>query len=215
MQAPKCSHEAYRIDERGRKTNLWRSTPGIASEFIHHLSALIERDSKLPTLVLHCRASTKGQEKNGNLNDQMMDALRKLLKMGFRLGRDIIVFEGVESSRIGSENEDRPLLEQALDEARKRGAILVAAHRDRFLRNRHLGTEWPHEQPTIRDYMDLMCLARDVPLATIQHPDHPAAKSDQIKRGQESKGNRGGRPPSRRQETMTGDRPNRNGRNED
>ena len=125
MQAPKCSHEAYRIDERGRKTNLWRSTPGIASEFIHHLSALIERDSKLPTLVLHCRASTKGQEKNGNLNDQMMDALRKLLKMGFRLGRDIIVFEGVESSRIGSENEDRPLLEQALDEARKRGLSLL------------------------------------------------------------------------------------------
>ena len=127
MQEPKYSHEAYRTDERGRKTNLWRSTPGIPSEFIHHLSALVERDGKLPKLVLYCRASTKDQERKGNLGDQTGDAPRKLLRMGFRLGRDIFIFEGVESSRIGIEDEGRRLLEQALDEARKRGAVLVAS----------------------------------------------------------------------------------------
>ncbi len=195
MREPKYSDEAYRIDRQGRKTNLWRCTPGIASEFIHHLSAFIERIGKLPVVVLYSRVSHPNQEQSGNLDDQTMDALRKLLKMGFRLGRDIIVFEGVESSRL---QDDRFLLERAIEEARKRGAILVAVHRDRLLRNRFVDPTWQYELPVVSEYVQLLRLARDVPLATIQHPDDPAARSDQIKRGQRAKGNRGGRPAKRK-----------------
>jgi hypothetical protein len=46
--------------------------------------------------------------------------------------------------------------------------------------------------------MQLKSLAGDVPLATINHPDDQAARSDQIKRGQRAKGNRGGRPLKRK-----------------
>ena len=52
---------------------------------------------------------------------------------------------------------------------------------------------WP---PGLRVTVQLKRLAGDVPLATILHPDDPATRSKQIKRGQRAKGNRGGRPVS-------------------
>ena len=37
---PRYSHEAYRVDQHGKRTSRWRITQGIASEFIHHLPSL-------------------------------------------------------------------------------------------------------------------------------------------------------------------------------
>ncbi len=173
---------------------MWRVAPGIASEFIHHLPVLIARIGR-PPVVLYCRVSTRDQDQKGNLDDQMKDALQELRAMGYRLGHDLFVFDGVESSRI---QDDRLMLERAIEEARGRGAILVAVHRDRLLRNRFVDATWRHELPVVGEYMQLRNLAHDVPLATIQHPDDPAARSDQIKRGQAAKGNRGGRPHKRK-----------------
>lgn len=198
MRKPRYSHEAYRTDGQGRKTSLWRITPGIASEFIHHLPSLIEREGQR-SVVLYCRVSMADQEQNGNLDDQMKDALQTLRKMGFRLGQDLFVFDGVERSRI---QDDRLLLERAIAEAKERGAILVAVHRDRLLRNQFVDKTWKIEPPTIVEYLQLKGLAGDVPLATIQHPDDPAARSEQIKRGQRAKGNRGGRPMKSEQRAL-------------
>lgn len=191
MRKPRYSHEAYRITKGGRKWSLRWSTPGIASEFIHHLPDLPEQIRQ--RVVLYCRESTPDQERNGNLDDQMDDAIDRLRKIGFRMGRNLWVFDGVESSRI---QDDRLLLERALAYARERDATLVATSRDRFIRCSSFGRGKPKEvePPTIAEYTDLKDLAGDVPLATICHPDDPAARSDQIRRGQRAKGRKGGRP---------------------
>ena len=183
------SREAYRIDSKGRKTNRWRCTSGIASEFIHHLPDLLAEERR--PVVLLCRVSNEKQEQQGNLDDQMNDAIAKLRKPGFRLGRDLFVFDAVESSRI---QDDRLLLEWAVAFARERGAILVAVHRDRFIRSSSFDGRTKTEAPTIGEYVQLKRLAGDVPLATILHPDDPATRSKQIKRGQQAKGRKGGRP---------------------
>ena len=187
------SLEAYRIDSKGRKTNRWRITPGIASEFIHHLPDLLAEDWK--PVVLWCRVSNQKQEQQGNLDDQMNDAIQRLQKLGFKLGRNLFVFRNVGPSSI---HADRLKLELAIAFARERGAILVAVHRDRFIRSSSFDGRTGTEAPTIGEYVQLRRMAGDVPLATIQHPDDPAARSNQIKRGQKSKGNCGGRPRKRK-----------------
>ena len=87
---------------------------------------------------------------------------------------------GVESSRV---EDDRPLLEQAIQKARIRGGIVVAVSRDRFIRHRHFDGRNKTEMPTIAEYRQLHRMAGGVPLATLCDPDQPA-RSDQIKRGQ-------------------------------
>jgi hypothetical protein len=111
--------------------------------------------------------------------------------MDIRLRHGLVaVFDGVEPSRV---QDDRPLLEQAIEEARKLGALLVAPSRCRFIRSRGFDGRNETEAPTIAEYKQLQRMAGDVPLATIYHPDQ-SARSDQIKRGQQAKGHRGGRP---------------------
>jgi DNA invertase Pin-like site-specific DNA recombinase len=144
--------------------------------------------------VLLCRVSTDSQEREGNLRDLMWEAIRTLVEIGFRMGRDLFVFEGVESGQI---QKDRPLLGQAIDEAQRKDAILVAPSRDRLIRSRSFDGSNETEAPTIAEYMQLQQMAGEVPLATLHDPDQPA-RSEQIKRGQAAKGNRGGRPRKRK-----------------
>lgn len=196
MQEPKYSHEAYRVDRRGRRTNRWRFTAGIASEFLQRLAPFAEQEGHRP-LILYCRVSTQTQAGKGNLREQEKEALEKLWAMGYVSAPEISVFKGVESGHI---QEDRTILEQAIAEARKRGATIVAVHRDRLVRNQFFkGGKSKTEPPTIGEYRRLVQFAGDVPLATITDPDSRAARSQQIKRGQRAKGRRGGRPTKVRQ----------------
>ncbi len=166
-----------------------RIKAGRASDYLHYLPDLPEEGRKL--VVLYCRVSSPEQERDGNLSDQEDEAIQQLRTMGIRRGHGLVgVVSGVESSRI---QDSRPLLERAIAEARKRGAILVTMHRDRLLRSRHFDGTNETEAPTIADYVQLRRMAGDVSLASIRDPDQPA-RSDQVKRGQQAKGNRGGRP---------------------
>jgi hypothetical protein len=138
---PRYSFEAYPSDRPDRKWSRWRCTPGIASEFIEHLPSLLERVGRRP-IVLYCRVSSEGQEQRGNLDDEIKVAIQQIRAMGYRLGHDLFVYDGVESSRIQC---DRSLLASAIEEARKLGAIVVAPSRDRFLRSRGCGRGCPQE----------------------------------------------------------------------
>ena len=178
---PAYSDDAYQIDRTGKKRCLWRYTPGIASEFIHHLPDLLAKRRK--PLVLYCRVSSEKQEESGNLDDQVNGAIRELQGMGFKVGYDLFVFQHVGSSSI---HAYRTELERAIEEARKRDGIVVAMHRDRLIRSGSFDGRTETEAPTIYEYMQLRRMAGDIPLATIRHPDQPA-RSDQIKRGQTAK----------------------------
>lgn len=189
---PAYSHDAYQVDRKGGKRCLWRYTPGIALEFIHHLPNLLAKKRK--PLVLYCRVSSEKQEESGNLDDQVNGAIRELQGMGFKVGYDLFVFQHVGSSSI---HAYRTELERAIEEARKRDGIVVAMHRDRLIRSGSFDGRTETEAPTIYEYMQLRRMAGDIPLATIRHPDQPA-RSDQIKRGQTAKGRKGGRPLKRK-----------------
>ncbi len=102
----------------------------------------------------------------------------------------LVVYDHVGPSSV---HANLFVLELAIEEARERGAILVAAHRDRFIRSSSFDGRTRTELPTIGEYMQLRRMAGNVPLATIHHPDEPA-RSNQIKRGQGAKGNKGERP---------------------
>ena len=199
MRTPRYSHEGYRISKGGRRCNIWLWTPGIASEFINYLPDLPAQEGRI--VVLYCRVSTEKQEKRGNLDEQTDDAIRRLRQMGFRPGRTLFIFDGVESSRI---HDHRILLERALAFARERNGILVALSRDRFIRCSSFGRGVPKEvePPRIAEYMQLRDLAGGVALATILHPDDPAVRSEQVKRGQRAKGRKGGRPPTPEQRKL-------------
>ncbi len=175
------------------RTGLWRCAPGIGSEFIRHLPDLLAEGRK--PVVAYCRVSSEKQKAAGNLDDEVTDAIERLRAIGITRGQGLAaVVQGVESSRI---QDDRPLLEKAIEEARIREGIVVATSRDRFIRSRGFDRRNKTEVPTIAEYLQLERMADDVALATLCHPDQPA-RSDQIKRGQAAKGNRGGRPKKRK-----------------
>lgn len=197
MRTRRYSHMAYRGNRRGRKSRRWRRTPGVASDFIHHLSAM--PPNKRKRVVLYCRVSTDKQEQLGNLDEEEADAILRLRRLGIRPGHRLVaVFSGVESGRIG---DDRPLLERAIAEARKRKAVLVAPYRDRLIRSARFNGSNETETPSVGEYMRLRSMAGDVPLATLLDPNK-AARSEQIKRGQAAKNNRGGRPVKSEQRAL-------------
>jgi DNA invertase Pin-like site-specific DNA recombinase len=175
--------------------------PGKASNYIHHLPDLIKNGPR--PVVLLCRVSSPKQMQKGNLDEAEAEALQQLREINIE---PIEVFKGWETSNIF---EYRPILEKALGHARSNGAILVASSRDRFIRSRDFGRgESPRmEPPTAIEYEEMLRIAGAVPLASILHPDEPAVRSSQTKRGQEAKGNKGGRPPKRTYKPRLNDDP--------
>lgn len=153
-----------------------------ASDFISHYAT-----SDYPT-VLYARASTREQDKNGNLLDQVMNAYRTLTALG---ERPIAVFDDVETSNI---NGSRPTLEKAIAYAKERGAILVIASRDRLIRHRGFGRgqKAKVEPPNATEYKWLTELLDGCPIASIEHPDATPSdvRSGQTLRGLADKGGR-------------------------
>jgi DNA invertase Pin-like site-specific DNA recombinase len=126
--------------------------------------------------------------RNGNLDEGMMDAWRSIRAWGVRP----VVYDGVETSNIFG---NRVILERAIEEARRLGAILVAPSRDRIIRSQCFGPGKTAkvEQPSVHEYEYLLQLANGVVLATLLPPDE-RGHSSQVRRGQAAKGRKGGRP---------------------
>jgi hypothetical protein len=87
----------------------------------------------------------------------------------------------------------------AIELARKHGAALLAESTDRYLRHHDYKSTNP-VPPTDDQFRALAELAGDVPLVTVLPPDatHGEVRSQQIKRGQQAKGRKGGRPTKAR-----------------
>jgi hypothetical protein len=197
-RTPKYSHEAYITDDDGRKYSQWDWTPGIASEFIRHLSELATTRQRL-RVVLYVRVSSRRQLHDGNLQQAVALAKRELRQMGCTV---IAVFAEVSHSSIYFVSDqkgytrNRWQFEDAIEFAKEHEAVLVAPERDRFIRGRFLNTRTGrHEVPTIGEFKDLVSLTKGMTLATIHPPDAPA-RGRQIKRGLQAKGSRVGRPSS-------------------
>jgi DNA invertase Pin-like site-specific DNA recombinase len=172
----------------GRVSIAHEIQPGVASQYIFHLEELIQREPK--PVVLLCRVSSPEQVRNGNLGEAEADALHTLRQLGVE---PVATFSSWETSSVFG---DRLTLERAIIAARQHSAILVAPSRDRFLRSRLFGRGQPMkiEPPATVEYQELLRMAGGVPLATIEHPNSTAARSNQTRRGQRAKGNSGGRP---------------------
>lgn len=172
------------ISPNGKRYSSRRITPGIASEFMSKLSDLVSQSKTQVRVVLYCRES----KDNGNLADQKEDALKQLETLGVEV---ISTFKEVENGSIF--NFGRYQFDLAVDCALKENAVIVALSRDRFLRHRHSDNTNLGEQPTIGELCFFEGALRGVKAATIHDPDK-SARGKQTKRGQTSKGKRGGRP---------------------
>jgi len=170
MRKAKFSHEAFGYTKHGKRWNLWLWTPGIASEFFYHFSD-INQDDPTRAVVLMYRSSVGKEVQDGRHDDGLDQAILELGRYGVKLGgRLIAVFDGVER---GSIYTDRTILERAVDYAKRHNAILVVGMtRDRVIRaDGYDGKTNRTEAPPISEYMELMRMAGDVPIATLLHPD--------------------------------------------
>lgn len=173
--------------------------PGQASDYFAHLPEVLQVEP-IPPVVLYCRTSSYEQKKKGNLNDQVREALEELRELGIE---PVTVIAGVESSKIEEKTKDgntvevdRQLLWEAVEAARECGGLVVATSRDRLLRSKYFDGRNSTEAPRNREYLFFLHSAGGVQFATLCRPDE-RARSRQVRRGQGSKGNRGGRPAKR------------------
>jgi len=183
---PRLSHEVPEAE--------WASTPGLASEFILYLPALLD-GGRRPHIVYANRVSTPKQVSTGNLDDQMDEGLAWLRNYKYQPPGPLNITEGVANASVYNPQN---CLKEPPDFAKKlraRGVdvLIVALSRDRLIR--HDGYRFTNdtEPPTITEYKLLIERMDGIPLATILHPDE-SARGKQTRRGQEAKGNRGGRP---------------------
>ena len=168
-----------------------KGTPGRASDYIHHLSDLLE-PGKILKVVLYYRVSTETQYRNGNHIDEMNQLIETVKKI-----------EGVQIVAQEKEQDQASALDcrfrfrHLVQMAKEAGAVIVTTCRNRFVRNRryhpkHIDTHYP----TVEQYQALLELAQGVPLATYMDPDasDKETRSFLTKAGQAAKGRRGGRP---------------------
>jgi hypothetical protein len=98
---PCYSRDAYWVDESGRRWSLIWSRRGFASEFIHHLPALLAK-TKNRRVVLYIRASAAWQKSNGNLDEAVQEALQQLEALGCTV---VAVFTEKEATAVQLEQE--------------------------------------------------------------------------------------------------------------
>jgi len=142
-------------------------------------------------VVLWCRVSSGLQNTNGNNNDQEAE-----LRAAVQARGGIVV--GVESF-AGRFYDADAWLYKAANHAAKAGAVLLAESTSRFARH-------PNYHPKLRPHLvagaielrNLQWVCGNVTLVTLHHPDTTwqEERSYQSKRGQQRKGNHGGRPRS-------------------
>lgn len=163
---------------------------GVASEFIHHLPALVAASGLLLRVWLYVRKS------NCVTGDNLAEQKARLIDDMIALGVHIVgITACVETGRIGGL---RPGLDEALRQAQAAAAVLVAADRSRLLRGDGYNGTHATEMPRVSEYRMLEQFAgrHGVLLATSLHPDATPGqnRSDQTRRGMAAKGRPGGRP---------------------
>ena len=156
---------------------------------IRHFAELVSRGRTTRIkVVLYVRCSSRGQSCRGNRADQLA-CLREHLR-----GHPVLIIGAFEETASRSEMERRVLLD-AIDFARKTGAVVVAESVDRFIRSELFNPmNNPSAQRTVIEFERLKHLAGKVKLATIHHPDTPwkEIRGCQSIRGQSAKRRKGG-----------------------
>ena len=158
-------------------------TTAVASQYIAHIENLDPGP-----VVLYVRVSRRHQD--CHLEDQQADLTRK----SERRGHDVI---GLFKETASGWADYRTMLQLAVLEADRAGAVVVAESVDRFIRHPEFNPKTnPEVLPTVFDFERLMADAANVKLATLHHSDTPwkVVRGFQSKRGQAGSGHRGGRP---------------------
>lgn len=154
-----------------------------------YICSLEDIDFDAP-VVLYARSSTRGQQRGGNLDDQLSELRRAA-------GTRPVVGEYSEVANAAICNHSRCSLLRAICRARQMGAIVLAASRDRVLRHCDARQIDPaNEKPYRYEYLELESMLDGVQIASVIDPDLPQSqvRSLQTKRGHVAKGNAGGRP---------------------
>ncbi len=160
------------------------SSLGPVKQYIHQLPDLLAEDPSLAVLLLN-RVSTKPQAVDGHLEDDRQWCLERLV------GCNIVgQFDEVCRGTLGPH---RVVLRNAIERARQLGAVLVVSSRERLIRAQGYDGTNASDVPGHDEYQALAKLGNGVTFATILRPTQ-RGRSFQIKRGQEARGNKGGRP---------------------
>ncbi len=165
---------------------------GKASDYIRFFDEILrKKKDKVLKVVLYGRVSARGQNYRGNLRGQF-DYQKKNLKHY----KNIIVIAVIKDVASGW-REERDGLKLAAEIALDNDAIVLAESTGRYIRSPYYNSHRnPSAQPTNIEFADLIKSFHGVTLATVLHPDTDwkTVRSHQSKRGQSSKGNKGGRP---------------------
>lgn len=165
------------------------AVPGKASNYIKYFEQLIREQPDLK-VVLFGRVSACMQNHKGNLNDQLVSLRRAVEKYKVPI---VCEFKEIGSGWWHERERLQAAARRAFDER----AVILAESTDRFIRSIYYDTKKnPSAQPSSLEYEELLRVTTGVTLATMLHPDTPwkEVRSHQSKRGQQIKGNSGGRP---------------------
>lgn len=165
------------------------SPPAKASEYLHHLDELVAA-GEATAAILRCRVS--GSAQRAQLEDQDAGMRRRVED---ELGIPVVgVFAEVAP---GWDLDRQPELDAAIQAAIANGpgTVIVAESTDRYLRHPDYNGN-KKSTPTVTAFEALRDRAQVVPLTTILPPDAPYedVRFYQQNRGQNAKGNKGGRP---------------------
>ena len=165
-------------------------TPGRASEYIEHATEEIKPGNRV---VLCCRVSGHVQEKNKNLADQEKHLRERAKRLGAEVA-EVVSYQGP-----GADPYPYWLVRARLL-AERHGAKLLAETTDRLVRHPlYHSANHPDLQAREADLREMQRLTKGIIIATDLNPDASPeeVRSYQRKRGQEMKGNCGGRPRKR------------------
>jgi DNA invertase Pin-like site-specific DNA recombinase len=174
---------------RGIRRPRGQHPSNLPSTYIHPIEAITPGMK----VILVCRVSSGFQSSKGN-NDDQEAVLRAALK-----ARGATV-EGVKRL-VGRAWEVQAELYEAANEASQIDAVLLAESTNRLVRPpRYHPKDRPYLVAGANELCDLPWVCGDVKLVTLLPPDThwKEERAFQIKRGQQQKDHRGGRPGPRR-----------------
>src|SRR5690242_19033717 len=126
------------MKQKAKYSTRWLAflAPAVASKYLAHVVAL-----KPCPVVLYLRVSSRGQEEH--LDDLEKDLVWELESKGFEV---VAVFKEV----ISGSADDRAMLQLAILEAERTGAIVVTESADRYLRHPEFDPKTnPYVLPTV------------------------------------------------------------------
>lgn len=166
-------------------------SPGRASDFIQWAKYALKPGD---LVVIWCRVSGYTQHRRKNLRDQEQSLRR------YAEARGAIVIDVVSVVESGFESWS---LSDAARIAQKHGAKVLAETTDRYIRHPMFHSRLrPHLQPLETHFRTNFHFLKDrATFMTVEDPDAPLSKcrGRQIKRGQQAKNRKGGRPCEKKQ----------------